>query len=358
MKELEKYKSEIQKCSKCGLCQAVCPVYKLTGNECAVSKGKFIMLEGVLNGDLNLTETVNKYMNMCSHCGKCKDFCPSGINPVEIFSVAKYSYAMKNKSSRLKFFMHSEKIFNTLLKMFESFNKKIFKQETFFNTGTKRILYFKGCANKLNGQNNVDLISLITKIDGMNLIESDFDCCGIPFLSAGNIERYNRAKKHNLEILHNSVYDYIITDCASCQAALKDYDEKLNVINFAEFLKIYPLNFYADKPIKVTFHKPCHLKNYDDVKQLLVSIKNVEYVEMEDFDECCGFCGEFALKNPKISAKLMKTKGDNVLKTNADIVLTACPACLIGLKLGGLLVGKRLKVMNITQFLAQKNLCT
>ena len=46
MKKLSDYKEQINKCSKCGKCQEVCPIYKLTGNDCAVSRGKFVMLNG------------------------------------------------------------------------------------------------------------------------------------------------------------------------------------------------------------------------------------------------------------------------------------------------------------------------
>ena len=55
MKHLEDFKDEIKRCSKCGLCQSVCPVFKHTGNDCAVSKGKFVML--TRNGEVK----VNNY---------------------------------------------------------------------------------------------------------------------------------------------------------------------------------------------------------------------------------------------------------------------------------------------------------
>ena len=80
MKNLEDYAGDINKCSKCGLCQSVCPVYKETGNDCAVSRGKFVMLDGVLKGDLKLNKNINKYLDLCLKCGKCSDFCPSGID--------------------------------------------------------------------------------------------------------------------------------------------------------------------------------------------------------------------------------------------------------------------------------------
>ena len=76
MKKLSDFKDEISKCSKCGLCQSVCPIYKLTGNDCAVSRGKFVMLDGVLKGDLKLNKNINKYLDLCLKCDKCSNFCP------------------------------------------------------------------------------------------------------------------------------------------------------------------------------------------------------------------------------------------------------------------------------------------
>ena len=31
MKKLKDFKDDVNKCSKCGLCQSVCPVYNITG---------------------------------------------------------------------------------------------------------------------------------------------------------------------------------------------------------------------------------------------------------------------------------------------------------------------------------------
>ncbi|MCM1265973.1 MAG: 4Fe-4S dicluster domain-containing protein, partial [Candidatus Gastranaerophilales bacterium] len=65
MKNLDDFKEEIHRCSKCGLCQAVCPLYEITGNECTVSRGQFIMLDGVVKKDLKMTKNINKYLDLC-----------------------------------------------------------------------------------------------------------------------------------------------------------------------------------------------------------------------------------------------------------------------------------------------------
>ena len=46
---LEKFKKDINNCSRCGLCQAVCPVFQETKNDCTSPKGKFTMLNELLN---------------------------------------------------------------------------------------------------------------------------------------------------------------------------------------------------------------------------------------------------------------------------------------------------------------------
>ena len=115
MKNLQDFADDINKCSKCGLCQSVCPVYKLTGNDCAVSRGKFVMLDGVLKGDLKLNRNIEKYLDLCIKCGKCKNFCPSDIDVCKIFAAAKYECAKKSLSDRFIFFLESKVVFDSVL---------------------------------------------------------------------------------------------------------------------------------------------------------------------------------------------------------------------------------------------------
>ena len=92
MKNLAEYKENIHSCSKCGLCQAVCPIYKITGNDCTVSRGQFIMLRGLIKGDLKMSAKLNRYLDLCLKCGACSKFCPSGIDVVDIITSAKAEF--------------------------------------------------------------------------------------------------------------------------------------------------------------------------------------------------------------------------------------------------------------------------
>jgi len=87
MLDKNNYLKELNKCSKCGLCQTVCPIFKETFNECDCPKGKIIMLEGVMKGNLKLDEKIIHYLKKCDDCNLCKNSCPAGINIPEIFKV-------------------------------------------------------------------------------------------------------------------------------------------------------------------------------------------------------------------------------------------------------------------------------
>lgn len=346
MNNLKDFKSEINKCSKCGLCQSVCPVYKITGNDCAVSRGKFVMLDGVLKGDLKLSKTINKYLDMCLKCGKCKDFCPSGIDVCKIFETAKYEYAKNTLLGKFIFFLESKWVFGNILKILS-----LIRPFTPSSSGTGeklKLLYFRGCANYILPYTD----KLLKKLPNIEIIEKDFDCCGLPFLSSGNLERYEEVKAHNLKQIENIDFDYIFTDCASCESTLKEYfPSHVKFINLGELLVKLGLKFKSKKPLKVTFHKPCHLGNIDFLKPLFDNCENTEYIEMPEFDDCCGFAGEFAVKNKKLSSTLSRKKAQNIILTKADYVTTTCPACLLGLKQGLFNFKNTPKVISLSKFI-------
>ncbi len=356
MKELKDFADDINRCSKCGLCQSVCPVYKVTGNDCAVSRGKFVMLEGVLNGDLKLNKNIEKYLDMCLKCGKCKDFCPSGIDVCEIFNIAKYECAKNTFSGKVEKFLESDFVFGNFMKIAKQLTHPKTSEavsRTRKNSPQTKLLYFKGCVNNIYPKSEMALKKILKNLD-IELIEHDFDCCGLPFLSSGNMERYEEVKKRNLAQM-DCDFDYILTDCASCESTLKEYFKDAappKFVNAAEFLAKQNVRFGFKKTVRVTFHKPCHLKSSAFIPGLFKRCENVEYVEMKDFDECCGFAGSFALKNSNLSIQLANNKAKNIIETDADVVLTTCPACILGI-LRGFNHKRHPKVLNVVDFLAQ-----
>lgn len=405
MKRLKDYKEEIHKCSKCGLCQSVCPVYEQTGNDCSVSRGKFIMLNGIIKGDLKLNKNVNKYLDMCLKCNACKNFCPSGIDARKIFLTAKSEYFKTSSEKNIISFFQSKFVFNfslnliklattiyralkidELVKLFYPIlfkmgilGKKVILANEFVSTRGKEIkrqrgkekhsytvLYFKGCVNEyINPRAKNAAESVLSKM-AVNVLPINFECCGVPFLSGGNVEQFKKQAEFNLSQIPDE-FDYFLTDCASCQNAFEEYenciqDEKLlkklkmlneKSLNVVDFILNNIKSVEFNKKTTFTFHKPCHLESMEFVNYFLSKTKNVEYVEMKDFDKCCGFSGEFAVKNMDLSQKISAKKIKNAIFTDTDYILTSCPACLLGLTQGMIEEQSFEKpALNLVEFLA------
>ena len=378
MKSLKDYEKELSKCSKCGQCQVACPVYKLTKNDCSVSRGKFIMLHGVTQGELKLSKNINKYLDMCIKCGKCSEYCPAGIDALEIINCAKHEYMKTTFIGKIINFFQSRLIFSNFIKICRFIFKLLEKiydcavlHHCFINDrqgvidvpqSHLRIMYFKGCVNQIFPHTD-SYLNKIFKNSEIDIISPDFECCGLPFLSEGNMQRFEQSAISNIEKFNVS-YDYIVTDCASCESTLLSYNKYFDCdlvpdksLNWGDIIVLKDLKFKFKKPLKVTFHKPCHLGNDDFFEKIITNCTNVEYIKMDDYDECCGFAGSFAIKNPKLSQQISKNKALNIKNTNADYVITVCPACILGLKQGlKLIKNKKIKVVSLLEFLSMGEL--
>ena len=112
----------------------------------------------------------------------------------------------------------------------------------------------------------------------------------------------------------------------------------------------------AGKPIKVTYHDPCHLKRTPSGKtyprELLKRMApKYEFVEMEFADSCCGAAGSFNIAHYPISQKIGAKKFKAAKESGADIVATACPSCLMQIA-GGLREEKHMQVKHIAELAA------
>ena len=360
MKALKDFENELNKCSKCGLCEPACPLFKITPNDCVASKGKFIMLHGVTKGDLKLSKNINKYLDMCLRCGKCNHLCPSNIDIRQILNAAKYEYMKNSFWGHFIFLLESKYIFNNIIRLISNLTncfRPKFKQ---FSNNTTTVLYFKGCVNQMF-PNTDRYLYKIFKNAPINIITEDFDCCGLPLLSDGNMERFINAAEYNTKLINKNKYDYLITDCASCQHTINEYPKYINEtvvpaeksINWGDLIAAKNIHFKFNKPIKVTFHKPCHLDNDNFLHHILKNCENVEYIEMNNYDDCCGFAGSFSIKNFKTFNKIAKEKANNIINTKAEYVITTCPGCILGLKHGLNLTHKNIKVLSLLEFLAK-----
>ncbi len=331
----KKTENDIIKCSRCGLCADICPLFKVKRTENTLLRGKFLQLLGVIRGELKWSKRLKASIDYCLGCEKCKTQCPAGIEPCEIFQKIKYENLtflekifygkifLKIKIFALKCFYRIKHPVKTML----SGKKKRVKK---FN---KKLIHFNGCLSKcINPDFQLPF----------EFFEADFKCCGIPYKNKGNLDVYRDTEAKNIQKIENTD-GLIVFNCATCLSSVKSYafsnpETKDRLVFYTELYKkmLQTHDFSSKTSDVVTFHHPCHLKSagveLSDIEEILKNIKNITYKRLENPDECCGFGGDFFLSHPRTANDLSLKKIDDVIKSGAKIVLTACPTCLWSLK--------------------------
>ena len=312
-------KENIFKCSRCGLCQGVCPVFKEIKNENSSARGKLMQIWGLKKGDLKLNREILKSLDLCLNCEKCKLNCPSGVDTTGVFY-------KERKLNTLGKILTSDFIFKLKMSVLRAFS--LFKKTPRYSKKSN-ILYFEGCISK-ELKNKLE-------IKGVELKNGNFKCCALPYLTKGRLDIYEKYALYNEEITESA--DIVVFDCATCLSAVYNYPFKNpknreKLVFYTDFYKNYTL--CAPKNLKISYHMPCHLessgKNLDEAENILKSIKNVNYKRLKNPQACCGFGGDFFLRHPKIAYKIAMRKAHDIINTNVDIVLTSCPTCLWSLK--------------------------
>lgn len=80
-------------------------------------------------------------------------------------------------------------------------------------------------------------------------------------------------------------------------------------------------------------------------------MKDLEMVPLPHIENCCGFDGTFSVKEPAISEMMVTEKVNDIVSTNAEVLISADMGCLMNI--GGKLNrdGIEIKVMHIAEVL-------
>ena len=117
-----------------------------------------------------------------------------------------------------------------------------------------------------------------------------------------------------------------------------------------ECLVILYTHEQVDNLLPIFAFKPKNVVILYDYKY--TPVKNLEYIKMTGFDECCGLNGISNIKEYKTLSKIFNKKRENIHNTQSQNVLTSCLGCETALKLYSF---NKYKVTDLIEFLA-KNL--
>ena len=90
--------------------------------------------------------------------------------------------------------------------------------------------------------------------------------------------------------------------------------------------------------------------DFELIESLLKSIEGIDYIRLDDIDSCCGFGGSYFMYHPIISAKIALKKAKTIKSSNADLILSACPACVMGLRFNQIISLNFKKTLELRDF--------
>lgn len=397
--QLQQLDDQLVACMKCGMCQAVCPVFAETLQEGDVTRGKIALLQNLAGEIIRNAKGVQDKLNKCLLCGTCQANCPSGVNIMDIFFQARvivnsYMGLSATKKAILRGMLTRPKLFNALLDIGAKFqglvvtgkdeatgsscskflapvigdryfmplakkslHKEIPSLDTPVGKSGIKIAFYPGCLiDKMFPHIARDVFKILDYHGVGVFMPPGQACCGIPALSSGAKDAYDKLVAMNVEAFTGHEFDYLLTACASCTSTIKelwpkmarDYPQSLRdkidviaqkTLDVHEFivdkLGLKPNNDERKKQVKVTYHEPCHLGKSLGVKSQPRDVIRLNpaynFQEMAEADRCCGCGGSFNLQHYNLSAKIGERKRDNIVHSGAQIAATSCPACMMQL---------------------------
>ncbi|HKL48657.1 MAG TPA: (Fe-S)-binding protein [Desulfuromonadales bacterium] len=392
--------ADVLQCMRCGFCLPTCPTYALTGRERSSPRGRVALARAVSEEQLEFTPAVREEANFCLDCRACTTACPSGVRAGEVMEICRsqghafYPLGKAGQAFRsfiLEKMLPSPDLLETSMLPTRLYQRlglqwlvrhlKILKigpdwvekaegmlprlesplrmqlPETIPAKGEQRgrVGFFLGCVMTLMYPGVSRQTVKVLSHQGFEVVTpKQTKCCGAPHLSEGDRETARELALFNLDLFLGQDVDFIVTDCAGCGAALKEYEELLDgraeheklasfrskIRDISEFLSEVGFRTEGLKPVEasVTYHEPCHLCHAQGIskqpRELIRKIPGIELREMEESSWCCGSAALWGLKFSEDSQKVLDRKLENVKQTGADFLVTGNPGCHLQLDWG------------------------
>ena len=109
---------------------------------------------------------------------------------------------------------------------------------------------------------------------------------------------------------------------------------------------------------RVTYHDACHLlrelRLADEPRRLIRAVRDIDFVEMEAPDTCCGFGGTFSVKYSEISGAILDEKTARIIGSGAEYVVANDSSCLMQIAGGLSRARAAVKPLHLAELLAKR----
>jgi glycolate oxidase iron-sulfur subunit len=367
----------IRACVHCGMCNAVCPTFQLTGDELDGPRGRIYLMKGALEGEAVGPESL-LHLDRCLECRACETACPSGVEYHRLLDVgrpfveAKVGRPWRQRAMRwlIRVIAVDSGRFGAVLALGRAFawalpsalKRKLPRGPLGSSdrpprggdrdadlTGAARMVLLAGCVQAAAApQFNAAAKRVFAKV-GVALAESPrAGCCGAVSFHLDAPAEAKALARRNIDAWTtelDSGAGAVVVTASGCAAFIKDYPDLLAddptyaeqarriadlVRDPVEVLDAAPLApTQAPSEPRIAVHDPCTLRNglkLGGRVEALLRRLGYEPQPVRDAHLCCGSAGPYALTQPAFA---------NALRTNKLAALTEqAPAAICTANIG------------------------
>jgi len=387
---------DLDRCTRCGLCEQACPTYRLLKFEPDSPRGRIFLMKEVAEGRASVDANLAEHLYACLGCRACESACPSGVEFGKLLEFGRHQVELHGDISpeRRGWRLFRAFAFERVLPNPWLFHGLMFPARllqatpgllAFVQTlplprklqqlarmipqatvdcstrgdsvipaqGERRarVGLFVGCVmGSLFSHVHRATIRVLTRNGCEVVVVPGQWCCGALNLHAGERKHAATMARANIAAFNRERLDAIVVNSAGCGATMKAYPDLLDgesesvifsgkVKDAGEFLSELGLRSKPQRlSVAASYQDACHLAHGQRVRQqprsLLAQISGLNLVEMPHADQCCGAAGVYSLTHGDLSRRILAEKLDEIALTGAELVVTTNPGCSMQLQAG------------------------
>jgi glycolate oxidase iron-sulfur subunit len=404
-------KELIEDCVHCGFCLPTCPTYALWGEEMDSPRGRIVLMnQGLLEGS-TMSEAMVEHFDRCLGCMACVTACPSGVQYNRLIEATRPQVERNHDRSR------SERAFRRAifavftrpgriraavpvlaaaqrLRLDRLVPKRMVRLRSMATLAPPvsirsmrarldevtpavgerraRVGLLQGCIQRVFFGDVNDATRRVLAAEGYEVVaRREPRCCGALMMHSGEEPGAIRLAKETIEAFDDC--DLVAVNAAGCGSAMKDYrflldddpawsrraeefSEKVRDVNEL-VAENEPRARRSPLPMRVAYHDACHLAHAQGIRvqprQILQQIPELELVDPQGWEICCGSAGVYNLLQPEAADDLGRRKVRDLLATGAEAIAAANPGCTLQITAKLKEAGRPLPVYHPMELLAR-----
>ena len=215
-----------------------------------------------------------------------------------------------------------------------------------------KIALFIPCLTEhLFPQSGLSMVKVLKRLGHEVEYVENQTCCGQPGFNSGYRKEIVSVAERFIRLFQDK--EVVVAPSGSCVAMVRIFYDELSIhpdlqpgldrlksqlFEFTEFLVdvLHVSDLGGRFPHRITYHDSCHLNRElgvrEQPRQLIRSIRDIDFVEMEKPDLCCGFGGTFSYKFADLSTAMVERKCRYIEASGAEYCIGADSSCLMNIE--------------------------